>query len=96
MKRERTVSQMYSNGFPPPLLQSNDELLDQMYDVDERLVSQIVGKEVKYEEHGHVMTPQSSIPPDFDLGKFAMLKDLWWWYCKQDAYQSIVSGNPLL
>jgi hypothetical protein len=24
------------------------------------------------------------------------LKDLFWWYCKQDAYQSIVSGNLLL
>ena len=98
MKRDRAAYQMYSNGagFPPPLAQPDDELLDQMYDVDERLVSQIVGKEVKYEHHGHVMTPQSSIPPDFDLGKFAMLKDLWWWYCKQDVYQSIVSGNPLL
>lgn len=98
MKRERAASQMYNNGsgFPSPFPQTNDELLDQMYDVDERLVSQIVGKEVKYEEHGQVMTPQSSIPPDMDLGKFAMLKDLWWWYCKQDVYQSIVSGNPLL
>lgn len=98
MKRERAAFQMYNNGagFPPPLAQSNDELLDQTYDVDERVISQIVGKEVKYEEYGHVMTPQSNVPPELDLGKFAMLKDLWWWYCKQDVYQSIVSGNPLL
>lgn len=99
MKRDRTAFQMYNQngaGYASPPGQSNDELLDQMYDVDERMVSQIVGKEVKYEEHGHVMTPQSSVPPELDLSRFAMLKDLWWWYCKQDVYQSIVSGNPLL
>ena len=94
MKRERVASQMYSNGTGFP--QTDDELLDQIWDVDERLVSELVGKEVKYEGYGHVMTPQSSKPPDFDLGKFAMLKDLFWWYVRQDAYQSIVSGNPLL
>jgi hypothetical protein len=23
-------------------------------------------------------------------------RDLFWWYCKQDAFQSILSGNRLL
>ncbi|TKA51208.1 hypothetical protein B0A55_12799, partial [Friedmanniomyces simplex] len=61
-----------------------------------RIISNLVGKEVRYGHHGHVVTPQFSIPQELDLGKFEVLKDLYWWYCKQDAYQSIISGNQLL
>ncbi|KAI7558612.1 hypothetical protein KC346_g23000, partial [Hortaea werneckii] len=42
------------------------------------------------------MSPTERIPPQLDLAKFEILKDLYWWYCKQDAYQSIISGNSLL
>lgn len=73
-----------------------DALLDQVHDVDERIISQIIGREVRYDDHGHVEAPQTPIEPDLDLSRFEILKDLYWWYCKQDAYQSIVSGNPLL
>ena len=73
-----------------------DELLDQIPDVDERVVSGFVGKEVRYGDHGRIETPHSSLPPELDLSKFEILKDLFWWYCKQDAYQSVVSGNHLL
>ena len=72
------------------------EVLDQIYDIDERIVSDFVGKEVRYGDFGRIVTPRSRIPPALDIGKFEILKDLYWWYCKQDAYQSIVSGNPLL
>lgn len=73
-----------------------EELNDQFYDVDESLISNFVGHEVRYDDHGFIETPQSRIPPSLDLSNFAILKDLFWWYCTQDAYQSIVSGNPLL
>ncbi|KAF2774355.1 hypothetical protein EJ03DRAFT_346967 [Teratosphaeria nubilosa] len=73
-----------------------DELLDQIPDIDERIVSELVGREVRYGDHGQVEPPASSLPAELDLSKFEMLKDLYWWYCKQDVYQSIVSGNPLL
>jgi hypothetical protein len=75
---------------------TQDELLDQVPDVDERLISTIAGREVRYGDHGQIMTPHSSVPQELDLGKFEILKDLYWWYCKQDAYQSIISGNALL
>lgn len=75
---------------------SQDELLDQIPDVDERIISDLVGREVRYGDHGQIMTPLSGLPQELDLSKLEMLKDLYWWYCKQDAYQSIVSGNPLL
>ncbi|KAH9829067.1 Fungal specific transcription factor domain [Teratosphaeria destructans] len=73
-----------------------DELLDQIPDIDERIVSELVGREVRYGDHGQVETSASCLPAELDLSKFEMLKDLYWWYCKQDVYQSIVSGNPLL
>ncbi|KXT10460.1 hypothetical protein AC579_1844 [Pseudocercospora musae] len=75
---------------------SRDDLLDQIPDIDERLVSEMVGREVRYGGYGRVEAPPSAIPPELDLSKFEILKDLYWWYCKQDVYQSIVSGNALL
>ena len=61
------------------------------------MISNFVGREVRYEDpRGYVETEQSRIPQELDLSNFEILKDLFWWYCKQDAYQSIVSGNPLL
>jgi hypothetical protein len=76
---------------------SQDDLLDQVPDIDDRVVSRLVGREVRYDGMGHVETPTTTaIPPSLDIGKFEILKDLYWWYCKQDVYQSIVSGNPLL
>ncbi|KAI5366561.1 putative zn(2)-C6 fungal-type DNA-binding domain, fungal transcription factor [Septoria linicola] len=75
---------------------SQADMLDQMPEVDDRVVSQMVGKEVRYDGLGHIETTNFSLPPALDLGKFEILKDLYWWYCKQDVIQSIVSGNPLL
>jgi hypothetical protein len=66
-------------------------------DVDEAMISTFVGREIRYESHrGYVETAQTKIPEELDLSNFETLKDLFWWYCKQDAFQSIVSGNPLL
>ncbi|RMZ30729.1 hypothetical protein D0859_05175 [Hortaea werneckii] len=79
-----------------PSLNPQDDILDQIPDVDERVVSQMVGREVRYGDHGQIMSPTERIPPQLDLTKFEILKDLYWWYCKQDAYQSIISGNSLL
>lgn len=93
MKRERAL-RVHTSGFYQT--QPQDELLDQMTDVDDRTVSIVAGHEVRYDDAGEILTPGASIPRDLDLSKWEVLKDLYWWYCKQDAYQSIVSGNPLL
>ena len=87
-QRRRSETQSY--------LSTHEHLL-QMPAVDERIVSSFVGKEVRYGgDHGQVVTPQLSAPQKLDLSKFEILKDLYWWYCKQDVYQSIISGNNLL
>lgn len=32
----------------------------------------------------------------FDLQKYHLLQDLFWWYARQDVYQSIIAGNRLM
>lgn len=100
LKLERAATIGYSQGrkrrhsSEDPFSQS--DMLDQILDVDDRVVSEMIGREVRYGDHGHVEAAHVRIPPGHDLGKFEILKDLYWWYCKQDVYQSLVSGNPLL
>ena len=70
--------------------------------IDERLVSTIVGRQLSYNGCGRVlgdMGRKDSHHPSskpFDASRFEVLQDLFWWYCKQDAYHSILSGDPLL
>nr|POE54475.1 hypothetical protein CFP56_41413 [Quercus suber] len=76
--------------------QTEDEVLEQIFDVDERIISDFVGKEVRYEDHGRIMEGQTCREKPLDLTKFETVKDLYWWYCKQDVYQAILSGDGLL
>ncbi|KAI9706958.1 MAG: hypothetical protein M1820_004545 [Bogoriella megaspora] len=72
---------------------------DEIPDVDENTVSRFMGREVRYDEYGHVLDEKylkKTMPAEIDFGRFEVWQDLYWWYCKQDVYQSIVSGNPLL
>lgn len=74
---------------------------------DEGLVSAIVGKKVNYDDFGRVEEERedssqndgerrNGIPQQIDLSTYETFQDLYWWYCRQDAYQSAVSGNPLM
>lgn len=71
--------------------------------IDESLVSKFMGTELRYDQFGQVFdeaddsSPFESIPAqDFDLGKYELYQDLYWWYARQDVYQAILSGNKLL
>lgn len=77
---------------------AQDALLDQVYDIDSHVVSMLAGQSVNYEEHGHVIKEHevNEPPQELDIPRFEILKDLFWLYCKQDVYQSLISGNPLL
>jgi len=98
LKMERARQWQYQQRRPSTssLEQAQDDILDQIPDVDERVVSNFVGRVVRYGDHGQVGTAPTTIPQELDLSRFEMLRDLYWWYCKQDTFQSIISGNPLL
>jgi hypothetical protein len=99
LKREKTACgqvQLHRNS-TSVYLPGDEDVPTQFDDVDEAIISNFVGREVRYEDRcGYVETPRTKIPQELDLSNFETLRDLFWWYCKQDAYQSIVSGNPLL
>lgn len=70
---------------------------------DENLVSTIVGKQVSYDDFGAVFEENGAredtkpnISANLDLNSFETFQDLYWAYARQDSYQSIVSGNPLI
>lgn len=97
MKNERAARVHFGRtyGSTSPTYDPQDEQLDQIEDVNERLVSQLVGQPVRYDDRGWI-SPQSGVPPQLNLSNYEMLRDLYWWYLKQDAFQSIISGNPLM
>lgn len=68
--------------------------------IDQNLIGLIMGKAVNYDEFGQV-EEDSGLPYQKhftrkDIGNFRVQCDLYWWYCKQDTLQSIISGNQLL
>lgn len=78
-------------GIPP--LDEND------WDVDRGLISNLVGFDV---DERNVLQPllteQTSMIDmnDQEITNVRAMMDLRWWYCKQDIFQSMVSGDQLL
>ncbi|KAL8735197.1 MAG: hypothetical protein Q9166_001073 [cf. Caloplaca sp. 2 TL-2023] len=71
-------------------------------ELDEDLISILMGYRTRYDEYGHV-TDLNEPPSHYhvpltpqDVEKFEIQCDLFWWYAKQDMYQSLISGNRLL
>jgi len=70
--------------------------------LDEDFISTLRGRELRYNQYGQVENEDepssaSNRPPTaHEIENFEIQSDLFWWYAKQDMYQSIVSGNRLL
>lgn len=69
--------------------------------LNEDLVSAIMGWQIRYDQHGFVMDGSKSETgykplTAKEMEDFDIQRDLFWWFCKQDMYQSMVSGNRLL
>ncbi|KAH7314149.1 hypothetical protein BKA65DRAFT_571361, partial [Rhexocercosporidium sp. MPI-PUGE-AT-0058] len=75
-------------------LQASDE-------VDEDIVGTLMGRKVSYDEYGQIIDDGRNAGmwekeyTDRDLEIYETQRDLFWWYCKQDAYQSILGGGKL-
>lgn len=99
LKRERDAREQrhgMMHSLPIHLRHEQGESLDQFQDFDERVISRFVGREVRFNNPGYVEDPYSQLPQELDVGQYETLRDLYWWYAKQDAFQSMVSGNGLL
>ena len=61
----------------------------------------LMGKKLRYDQFGQVLddTLQDDSEKTYserDLELYETQRDLFWWYCKQDAYQGILGGGRLL
>ena len=78
----------------------DDPFAEKEGSVDETFISTLMGKAIRYDEYGTVESeelPQPKRPLTAkDIEEFRIQSDLYWWYCKQDLVQSMISGNPLL
>ena len=69
--------------------------------VDEGIISAITGWKVRYDEFGRVVDDDRidpNQPPltEKDIEDHHVYTDLFWFYCKLDVYQCLISGNRLL
>lgn len=82
------------SGIPESLLPDRD------WEVDEDLISTFTGYQVQYDyQYQTNISPSTLENLEFtakDVDLYKMQADLYWWYCKQDIFQSMISGNRLL
>ena len=64
--------------------------------VDANLIFQLSGQKVDYDTgQGHVLSdsPRPLRLTERDVETYDQLRDLYWWYCKMDVYQSFLGGT---
>lgn len=70
--------------------------------LDEYLISTLTGFNTRYNDYGQVVDETEGMPATEeplqprDVENYQVQCDLFWWYAKQDVYQSILSNNRLL
>lgn len=83
-------------------LSSDQDPVSEDDTVDENLVSRIMGSKTSYNQSSRVLGENEVLSAYVkplsikEMENFETQSDLFWWYCKQDMYQSMVSGNRLL
>lgn len=70
-------------------------------EVDENLVGLLMGRAISYDQFGIIEDERQATSPKKhftkkDIENFRIQSDLYWWYTKQDLFQSLISGNRLL
>lgn len=78
----------------------DDPFAEKENHIDEAFIGSIMGRAVNYDEFGrvedgHLHSPRKHFTRK-DIENFRIQCDLYWWYCKQDMIQSLISGNKLL
>ncbi|PGH00879.1 white-opaque regulator 1 [Blastomyces parvus] len=79
----------------------NDLFADKESDTNDDFISTIMGRPMSYNNFGNAedINPATASERNLtagDIEEYRIRSDLYWFYCKQDAYQSMVSGNQLL
>ncbi|ETI27430.1 hypothetical protein G647_09620 [Cladophialophora carrionii CBS 160.54] len=80
-------------GIPLALLDDAD------WEVDQALISRLLGVRVDYDHQyqpNFSLRATTSTLSEKDVEELKTKMSLRWWYCKQDVFQSMVSGDPPL
>ncbi len=91
-QRWQELHQQQPNGMPYPNLEISD------MEIDTAFMSQLTGRSVSYDSYGQIYGSPAS-PRQYterDLENFENLRDLYWWYCKMDVYQSVLGGQAIV
>ena len=103
--RDKRQFNGYTNGFGDPYIHQHKpwDSSESDQEPDENLISIFMGWKTRYNEYGQIIEgdgipiPQSTKPvSQKEVDDYEAHCDLFWWYAKQDMYQSIISGNRLL
>lgn len=81
--------------FPGLSIPSQSELNDLDYDI----LRAISGQDITADDYGlgeGQSINLSSKVTDRDIEHYENMRDLFWWYCKMDVYQSMLAGTRLL
>ena len=69
-------------------------------DVDVEFLRMISGRSLAEGDYGIGFDlsglPEGQVPTDRDIEHYEHLRDLFWWNCKMDVYQSILGATRLL
>ncbi|KAK9849889.1 Fungal transcriptional regulatory protein [Penicillium brevicompactum] len=84
----------------PGDVSEDDPFSEKESNVDEGLIGTLMGRIVNYDYFGGIEEgKKQSSKKHFtrkDIENFRIQCDLYWWYSKQDAFQSFIGGNKLL
>ena len=107
-EKEAKIKHRIRNGFANSYEQAYPQrFLDEFpskseRQLDENLISTIMGWKTSYNQYGQIIDETEPVSGNDapltseDINNFDIQSDLFWWYAKQDMYQSIISGNRLL
>lgn len=71
-------------------------------DVDENLIGMLMGKRLRYDQFGRIIDENdleeedNTVYTEKEIDDYEIQRDIYWWYAKQDIYQSILGGGRLL
>lgn len=78
----------------------DDPFCEKENSINEDLIGTLVGRAVNYDDFGQVEDGPGRVRQKHftrkDIEAFRIQCDLYWWYCKQDIFQSLISGVGLL
>ena len=78
----------------------DDPFAEKENSIDQGFISSIVGRAIDYDQFGQVEDGQAHAPRKHftrkDIQDYRIQCDLFWWYSKQDVFQTLISGNKLL